>query len=587
MLDRVCLALPVLALLLLSWAIVVVARPSPAGAMQEGGRERRVVRAYFEERSMVNAAASWIAPWEVNEEAGYLVAEVGDVEATALEALGFRLELDAERTRRLNRPNVRLPGQTSGIPGYPCYRTVEETYATGAGLAEDSPELATWIDVGDSWEKVNDPAAGYDLYVLRLTNSAVGGPKPKLFVMSALHAREYTPAELNTRFGEYLIEQYGADPNVTWLLDYHEIHLLLQANPDGRKQAETGMNWRKNTNEAYCAADSPLRGADLNRNFPFQWGCCGGSSSYQCSETYRGPSAASEPETQAVRDYVRAEFADGRGHSLTAAAPITTTGVFLDLHSYGELVLWPWGFTYEPAPNGTALQTLGRKLAYFNDYEPQQAAALYPTDGATDGFAYGELGVAAFAFEMGTRFFQSCTAFEATIYPDNLAALLYAAKAAQAPYLIPAGPDALEVAVSPVEVMAGEPVTLTARLHDDRFSRRNGVEPVQAVARATYHVGRSPWTTETATLVGSMAPADGSFDQEEEWTMAVLDTSGLTSGRHLIYVRGQDTDGNWGAVGAAFLEIRTEGEAWRNVYFPVLRQNFGEAASGEQDTRQP
>lgn len=555
--------------------------------MQEGARERRVVRAYFDDREMVKAAVVWVAPWEVNEEAGYLVAEVGDAEAAALEEIGFRLEVDAERTRRLNRPNVRLPGQTSGIPGYPCYRTVEETYATGAELAANFPDLATWIDVGDSWEKVNDPAAGYDLYVLRLTNGAVSGPKPKLFVMSALHAREYTTAELNTRFGEYLVEHYGVDADATWLLDHHEVHLLLQANPDGRKQAEAGMYWRKNTNEAYCAADSPFRGADLNRNFPFQWGCCGGSSTYQCNETYRGPSAASEPETQAVRDYVRAEFADRRGHALSAAAPITTTGVFLDLHSHGELVLWPWGFTGEPAPNGTALQTLGRKLAYFNDYEPQQAADLYPTDGTTDGFAYGELGVAAFAFEMGTQFFQSCTAFEATVYPDNLAALAYAAKAAQAPYLIPAGPEALEVRVSPAQVMAGEPVTVTARVDDGRFSDRNGVEPVQAVVGATYHLGESPWVTETATLVGSMIPADGSFDQEEEQATVVLDTSGLAPGRHMIYVRGRDADGNWGAVSAAFLEIRIEGEAWRELYFPLLRQNFNTAASGSLDTRQP
>ena len=143
----------------------------------------------------------------------------------------------------------------------------------------DYPLLATWNDVGDSWEKVTPGGnPGYDLMVLKLTNSTIPGPKPKLFAMSSIHAREYTTAELNTRFAEHLVGNYGDDPDITWLLDYHEIHLMLQSNPDGRKHAETGISWRKNTNENYCSPTSPNRGADLNRNFEFQWGCCGGSS---------------------------------------------------------------------------------------------------------------------------------------------------------------------------------------------------------------------------------------------------------------------------------------------------------------------
>jgi carboxypeptidase T len=106
-----------------------------------------------------------------------------------------------------------------------------------------------------------------------------------------------------TRFAETLIEGYGVDADLTWLLDEHEIHLMLHANPDGRKQAETGLSWRKNTNENYCGATSTSRGADLNRNFAFQWGCCGGSSGDACSSTFRGASAASEP-----RDPVRPEL---------------------------------------------------------------------------------------------------------------------------------------------------------------------------------------------------------------------------------------------------------------------------------------
>ena len=154
----------------------------------------------------------------------------------------------------------------------------------------DFPNLASWIDVGDSWEKTTTGgSAGYDMQVLRLTNADVPGTppagftgKPRLFVTSAIHAREYTTAELMTRFAEYLVTNHGVDADATWLLDEHEIHLMLQTNPDGRKQAETGLSWRKNTNENYCCPTSTSRGADLNRNFEFQWGCCGGSSGDRC-----------------------------------------------------------------------------------------------------------------------------------------------------------------------------------------------------------------------------------------------------------------------------------------------------------------
>jgi hypothetical protein len=529
--------------------------PGGAAAQPEGNGPW-VVRAYYEDRAQVNEMAAWLEPWEVHHDEGYLVVAVDAAQYQRLLEIGFRLEVDAELTAQLNRPNVPLPGQVEGIPGYPCYRTVEETYATAQSLVTNYPNLATWIDAGDSWEKT-EPGGnpGYDMMVLRLTNANVPGPKAKLFVMTAIHAREYATAELNTRFAEYLVYNYGLDPDVTWILDYHEIHLLLMSNPDGRKHAETGLYWRKNTNENYCSPTSNDRGADLNRNFEFQWGCCGGSSGSQCSETYRGPSPASEPETQAVQNYVRSEFPDQRGPDLGDPAPADAMGIFLDIHSYSELVLWPWGFTYQTAPNATALQTLGRKFAYFNNYWPEQAIGLYPTDGTTDDFGYGDLGLAAYTFEIGTSFFQSCSSFENTIVPGNLPALLYAAKATSLPYMLPAGPDALDVAVSPEEVLPGQPLQLTAMIDDTRYSNSNGTEPTQNIAAAEYYIDVPPWVTTTTPVAYPMVASDGSFDETSEAVEAAVDTSGLAGGRHILFVRGQDAAGNWGPVSAVFLEI--------------------------------
>jgi hypothetical protein len=269
------------------------------------GLEFAVVRAYFHERAQVERLARDRAPWYVD------IARTTSSSTSMrgyqrLLELGFRVEIDQELTQRYRSPPQALRGQVNGIPGFPCYRTVEETYASAQAIATEHPDLATWTDIGDSWEKKTG-IGGYDLMVLKLSNSAVPGPKPRFFVMSAIHAREYATAELMTRFAEYLISNYGTDADATWLLDDHEIHFVLQANPDGRKQAESGQLWRKNTNKNYCGPNSSNRGADLNRNYPFEWNCCGGSSGNQCD----GPITARSPprsQRQAVRDYVRSIF---------------------------------------------------------------------------------------------------------------------------------------------------------------------------------------------------------------------------------------------------------------------------------------
>lgn len=514
-------------------------------------REPVIVRVYYPDPDMGNKVLLAFEPWllETNYEAGYHIMRVTPEEIARLEALGLRVENDntwvAPPVLQALEPGI------ESIPSYPCYRTVEETFAAAQALAVAHPNLATWIDAGDSWQKTVNQG-GYDMMVLKLTNSAIAGPKPILFVTAAIHAREYATAELVTRFGEYLVSHYGIDADATWILDHHEVHLMLHTNPDGRKQAETGLSWRKNTNKAYCWLSS-YRGADLNRNFAFQWACCGGSSSSQCSETYHGPSPASEPETQAVQAYLNAIFPDQRGPNLTDPAPSDATGVYLDIHSYGQLVLWPWGFTSGTAPNATALQTLGRKFAYFNSHTPQQSYALYATDGTTDDHAYGELGVAAYCFEVGTAFFQSCSYFEDTLLPANMPALIYAAKVVRTPYLTPAGPDAVSLALSSSEAPAGAPVTLGATINDTRYNNTNGTEPTENIAAAEYYIDLPPWVAGATAY--ALSASDGSFDAKSEAVTAAVDTTGWSAGQHILFVRGQDAGGHWGALSAVFLTI--------------------------------
>ena len=536
--------------------MAVQATPTAATTIRPGAPADRglVVRIYYSDPAELAALRRTIDVWAVYP--GYVDAQVWSDEYLTLLAQGYRIEIDQARTAQLNQPAQRLPGQIDGIPGYACYRTVEETFTTAQGIVSAHPSLAQGIDIGDSWEKLTAGGApGYDLMVLKLTNQAMPGPKPKLFVMSSMHAREYAPAELNTRFAEYLISRYDVDPDVTWLLDTNEVHLLLQANPDGRKKAETGLSWRKNTNNNYCA-NSNSRGADLNRNYPFYWNSCapgdGCSSGAACDLDYRGPSAASEPETQAVINYVRSQYPDLRADDLGVAAPITTSGIFLDLHSYSELVLWPWGFTSSVSPNGTGLQTLGRKFAYFNSYTPQQANYLYLTDGSTDDFAYGDLGLPAYTFEVGTNFFQDCAAFEDTIAPNNLPAMVYALKAARRPYQTPAGPDVLSATLTPTNTIAGTLVTLNASANDTRYRAGYG-EPAQNIASARYTMDAPSWIT--GVISYPLSAADGTFNSSIEAITGQINTLGLAPGRHSVFIEAKDASGNWGVPTAVFLWV--------------------------------
>ncbi len=545
-----------------------------------------IVRVYFDDADKARKFGLGLEPMQSNYENGYLVFHLTQDEYDNLTAItannGMRVELDqALNEKYITNRQLRLPQASATlrqaaplqsadsqfqtlalevdnyptIPGFACYRTVEGTFQTAQDIVSNYPNLATWTDVGNTWEK-NQGLGGYDLNVLKLTNSAIGGVKPKIFFTSAIHAREYTTAELMTRFAVQMVENYGVDADTTWMLDHHEIHLMLVANPDGRKFAETGLLWRKNTNQNYCGPTSNNRGADLNRNFDYQWGCCGGSSGNQCSATYRGASAASEPEAQAVMNYLRSNFADTRGPNVSDPAADDTMGIYIDVHSSGRLVLWPWGFTSNPAPNGTDLQTFGRKMAFFNGHTPQQSIGLYPTDGTTTSFAYGDLGLPAYTFELGTQFFESCNYFENTLLGDNLPALFYAVKAARAAYQLPGGPDVINQSTaptSPTGVPAGTLVTLSATASDQRFNNSNGTEPTQNVISAEYFIDVEPWS---GTATGTpMSASDGSFNSGVEGIEASIDTTGLSEGRHIVYIQATDSNGNTGVVSAVFLDI--------------------------------
>ena len=512
-----------------------------------------VARISFRNQTDLNLLAVRYDIWQVHHGATpqerYVVAYLSDAEIMALRARGYQVTVDNGATMQLQQPPVVAGAQQAGIPGYACYRTVEETYSSLAALATAHSDLATWIDIGDTWEKVMPGnASGYDIYAIVLTNRARPGPKPKFLLIGAIHAREYTTAELATRFAEELVANYNRDPNVTWLLDYHEIHIIPQANPDGRKLAEAGQLWRKNTNNTNGCSFSFSWGTDLNRNSSFKWNT-GGSSNNACDLTYHGPSAASEPETQTIEMYAQSIFPDQRGPDDSDPAPADASGVFISLHSYSELVLFPWGYTTVPSPNNSALQTLGRKFGYYNGYQVCTGPnCLYGTSGTTDDFTYGALGIASYTFELGQNFFESCNFFEGNILPKNMPALYYAAKVARHPYQLPAGPDVLQ----PTATFTGTNLLVQATIDDTRYNSNGwGIEPNQPISAARLTIDTPAWIT--GTQVYTMSASDGLFNTTTEKVTLVIDAGTWSLGRRLLFIEGQDSAGNWGPPTALFV----------------------------------
>ena len=471
-------------------------------------------------------------------------------DVVSLKARDYLLGPDAEHGR----------ARPLGPPGYPCYRDVNQLYAVLQQISTDYPDLTELIDYGDSWCKENpnecsDNETGYDLWVLKITNPRIGVPKPRFFLMANIHARELVTPETALYFTEYLVDNYGTDPDTTWIVDYHEVYVIITANPDGRQLVEGGCRQRKNRNnsEGDCTVcdteGSSHYGVDLNRNFPYHWVQ---STTDACAWMYPGSSAASEAETFYLMDLVRSLFPDQRAADDVSPAPDDTTGLLISLHSYGNLVLWPWAWKYGDAPNASQLRTLGRKFAHFNNYTPQQSSDFYIATGDTTDWAYGELGIPAYTFEMGEDHFQPCGDLQ-QIMDENLGALLYAAKVPRTPYLTPSGPDSLNLAVAPITVTVGETARLTATIDDTRYNNSNGMEPTQSVTGAEYYVDIPPWITTTTPISHPMTAVDGSFDETVEVVTATVDTTGLSRGQHTLFVRGRDANGNWGPFSAVFL----------------------------------
>src|SRR5438874_10237947 len=212
----------------------------------------------------------------------------------------------------------------------------------------------------------------------------------------------------------YLTQSYGTDPDVTWLLDNRSILLIPSANPDGYAQVPMGLNQYKNRDNNYCP-NTINRGADTNRNYPFQWNTVG-TSPLACDLSYPGPAVLSEPESSSILSLFQANGPD----------------LLINLQATGPSILYPWGYTPAPPPDASGLFALGWAFGRLNGTPPSQVRtenSHIPISGIIDDTAYGQYAIPAFTFTIGTTQSPLRTDLD-PIWNAQLPAFIYAAKAA-------------------------------------------------------------------------------------------------------------------------------------------------------------
>jgi hypothetical protein len=219
---------------------------------------------------------------------------------------------------------------------------------------------------------------GRNLYWVRLSdNPGIDEDEPEVLYTGMHHAREPIGMQLLIYYMYYLLENYDTDPDVRYIVDNFELYFVPIINPDGyafniQNNPNGGGMWRKNRR----VNDDGSHGVDLNRNYSYMWGYDNyGSSPEPGADTYRGPSEFSEPETQCLRNFCLE-------HEFKLA---------LNYHSYGNQLLYPWGYTQEPNPEDQIFNFYAQQLTYENAYEYGASSLIsYPTNGSSDDWFYGE-----------------------------------------------------------------------------------------------------------------------------------------------------------------------------------------------------
>jgi len=314
------------------------------------------------------------------------------------------------------------------------YHNYTEITAELQAIASAHPDIAKLYSIGTSWE-------GRNIWCLKISDNVNVNEtdEPDIAFYGLHHAREWISAEVPLYLAHYLVDNYNIDVRATYAVNEREIYIIPVVNPDGLQYSQYVGDWRKNRRNN----GDGTYGVDLNRNYNGSqngdangaWGGAGASHSTG-SDLYCGPSAFSEPETQAIRNFIISHHDQNNQLSIS-----------ISYHSYGEVVYYPWGYAYSPEHGGSPVVTtpdvtyqkrIAQDIASriitqsgSGTYEPMQSGDSYLTTGDTDDWTYGYSkyvwGNATFPFtiELATSFQPPASAIT-QICQSNLEGALYA-----------------------------------------------------------------------------------------------------------------------------------------------------------------
>lgn len=262
----------------------------------------------------------------------------------------------------------------------------------------------------------------YPLVILKINGSspAMQNTRSGFLLMAMHHAREWQTVGAALFFADSLLCNYGSDSSITALIDSTFIVVYPVVNPDGYHYSrDLGNNmWRKNRSyrKGYYGVDLNRNyGGGVNANAGSEWGFIGNgfASHNPPHDMYCGPYANSEREVQSVLQLIEDYDFD----------------ISISLHSYGQMVIWPWGSIHDLPPDSTALKYIGNEMAAVMvkkgsnaQYDAFQSVDLYPSTGDSDDWIYGYSKfikgntVLPFTFEIDNTFNSTTAADLDTLY---------------------------------------------------------------------------------------------------------------------------------------------------------------------------
>ena len=341
----------------------------------------------------------------------HIVATAGDLGRLTAHGIPFTVE-----TARFAPARPAAMSAAGGINGeFHSYRELESELKA---LESAHPRTVKLFTIGTSLE-------GRQIYAVKISEAPERDEgEPAILFLGCHHAREWISVEVPLFFARYLAENAASDPAVADLVARGEIWIVPLVNPDGLEYSiDVYRYWRKNRR---ANVDGSF-GVDLNRNYGYMWGADDiGSSPSPLSETYRGPSAFSEPETRAVRDLFLRE--DIRA--------------LVSYHSFSQAILYPWGYKDIPTDRDGLLREIGLDMAGLMEAVNGRAyscgrssASLYLTNGDTTDWTFAESGIPSYTVELPPVDIERGGFFNAEdeidgVFRENLPAMLSLARRA-------------------------------------------------------------------------------------------------------------------------------------------------------------